>query len=186
MSATKEKITELGELLIRTKGYNAFSYNDISSKLGIKNAAVHYYFPSKEMLGYSVVTENLKRFTGFVHEMEKQGLNEWEQFLNFIDMYRKNRAENKKCIIGALAPDFITLNALMQKELETMSQTVLKWLTNLLSKGKKLKVFAFKETPENKALVIITSLVSSLQFNEIMNMLDYDSFYKSIAESVKP
>jgi len=32
MSVTREKILELGENLIRTKGYNAFSYQDISSE----------------------------------------------------------------------------------------------------------------------------------------------------------
>ena len=53
MSITREKILELGENLIRTKGYNAFSYQDISSKLGIKNAAVHYYFPTKSPPAYA-------------------------------------------------------------------------------------------------------------------------------------
>ncbi len=51
MSITRERILELGENFIRTKGYNAFSYQDISSELGVKNAAIHYYFPSKENFG---------------------------------------------------------------------------------------------------------------------------------------
>lgn len=51
MSGTRERILELGEELILTKGYNGFSYQDISTALGIKNAAIHYYFASKENLG---------------------------------------------------------------------------------------------------------------------------------------
>ena len=43
---TKDKIRNLAEELIRTKGYNAFSYADLSAPLQIKNAAIHYHFPS--------------------------------------------------------------------------------------------------------------------------------------------
>jgi len=69
MSITREKIIELGESLIRTKGYNAFSYQDISSELGIKNAAIHYYFPSKENLGTSIVKTNIQRFEEMTYNM---------------------------------------------------------------------------------------------------------------------
>jgi TetR/AcrR family transcriptional repressor of nem operon len=62
MSLTREKILELGEDLLLTKGYNAFSYQDISKELGIKNAAVHYYFPAKENLVTSIVKNNILRF----------------------------------------------------------------------------------------------------------------------------
>ncbi|MBB4046226.1 AcrR family transcriptional regulator [Bacteroides reticulotermitis] len=37
----------MADELIKTIGYNAFSYADISKQLNIKNAAIHYYFPTK-------------------------------------------------------------------------------------------------------------------------------------------
>ncbi|HKI87734.1 MAG TPA: TetR/AcrR family transcriptional regulator, partial [Draconibacterium sp.] len=72
MSVTREKILELGENLIRTRGYNAFSYQDISSELGIKNAAIHYYFPSKKNLGTSIVKTNIQRFEEMIDNMQSR------------------------------------------------------------------------------------------------------------------
>ena len=36
---TKKRILDIAEKLIMSKGYNAFSYKDISTKLNVKNAA---------------------------------------------------------------------------------------------------------------------------------------------------
>ena len=54
MNDTRSEIVRLASELIRSIGYNAFSYTDISQKLHIKNAAIHYYFPSKSDLGVEV------------------------------------------------------------------------------------------------------------------------------------
>ena len=51
MNDTRSEIIRLGSELIRSIGYNSFSYADISKALNIKNAAIHYYFPSKSDLG---------------------------------------------------------------------------------------------------------------------------------------
>ena len=96
MSITREKIIELGENLIRTKGYNAFSYQDISSELGIKNAAIHYYFPSKENLGTSIVKTNIQRFEEMAGNMNSRGFDEWHQLETFIKIYTKSHREQKR------------------------------------------------------------------------------------------
>ena len=44
---TREQIVDTALQLLMQRGVNGFSYRDISEPLGIKNAAVHYHFPSK-------------------------------------------------------------------------------------------------------------------------------------------
>ncbi|MDR3047168.1 MAG: TetR/AcrR family transcriptional regulator, partial [Bacteroidales bacterium] len=51
MNDTRSEIISIANELIKSIGYNAFSYADISKKLNIKNAAIHYYFPAKADLG---------------------------------------------------------------------------------------------------------------------------------------
>lgn len=98
MSLTREKIIELGESLILTRGYNAFSYQDISRELGMKNAAIHYYFPSKANLGTSIVRTNIQRFEEMVENMETRGFSEWQQLESFVKIYIKsNREGNCVC-----------------------------------------------------------------------------------------
>jgi TetR/AcrR family transcriptional regulator, transcriptional repressor for nem operon len=186
MSVTREKIMELGETLIRTKGYNAFSYQDISSELGIKNAAIHYYFPTKENLGTSIVKTNIQRFEEMVDNMHSRGFDEWKQLETFIKIYIKSHREQKLCIMGSLGPDFNTLNASTQTELVRMTELILKWLAELLENGKKKNLFVFKQEPRNKALMILSGLIASLQLSRIMEKMDYKIIQQSIIEDLKP
>ena len=186
MSITREKIMELGENLIRSKGYNAFSYQDISSELGIKNAAVHYYFPSKENLGTSIVKNNIQRFEEMVENMRSRDFDEWHQLETFIKIYIKSHREQRLCIIGSLGPDFNTLSETTKAELKRMTEIILKWLTDLLTIGRGKKVFVFKEDPYNKSLVILSSLIASLQLARILNKIDYKSIYQTITDDLKP
>src|SRR5882672_12243087 len=61
-SDTGEQILDLAEALIQTRGYSAFSYQDISDALGIRKASIHYHFPSKTDLGIAVVDRYVERF----------------------------------------------------------------------------------------------------------------------------
>jgi len=184
MSVTRENILELGESLIRSKGYNAFSYLDISSELGIKNAAIHYYFPSKENLGTSIVKTNVQRFEEMVENMHSHGFDELRQLKTFIKIYIKSHREKKLCIMGSLGPDYNTLNDSTKGELKRMTEMVLNWLTSILESGKQKKIFTFKEEPKNKAVVLLSSLIASLQLARILDKFDYKSLYQTIIGSV--
>ena len=84
MAKTKDKIAALGDELIRTRGFNAFSYHDIAETLGIKNAAVHYHFPSKEQLGADILKNSQQKFSEMVELLEERESNEWEKLETFI------------------------------------------------------------------------------------------------------
>jgi AcrR family transcriptional regulator len=186
MSITREKIIELGESLIRTKGYNAFSYQDISSELGIKNAAIHYYFPSKENLGTSIVKTNIQRFEEMTGNMQSRGFDEWHQMETFIKIYTKSHREQKRCIVGSLGPDINSLSESTIAELKRMSEIILKWFTATLTSGRDKGVFSFKEEPQIKALLIISSLVASLQLARLIDKIEYKSFCQAILDDLKP
>ncbi len=186
MSITRERILELGENLIRTKGYNAFSYQDISSELGVKNAAIHYYFPSKENLGTSIVKTNILRFEEMVDNMRSRKFDEWQQLDTFVKIYIKSHREQKKCLVGSLSPDFRTLSETTRSELKRMIEIILNWMTNLLETGKSKGVFAFNDSAANKALAIFSSLVASLQLFNIVEHIDYKEYCQSIVDDLRP
>ena len=186
MSGTREKIIELGENLIRTKGYNAFSYQDISTELGIKNAAVHYYFPSKENLGTSILKTNIQRFEEMTENMKSLGFDEWQQLDAFVKIYVKSHREQKLCIVGSLGPDYNTLSETTRAELVRMTDIILNWLTGLLTNGKAKQVFSFCEDPRVKANRIITNLMASLLLSRIIEKFDFKAVYQSVTEELRP
>jgi TetR/AcrR family transcriptional regulator, transcriptional repressor for nem operon len=186
MSVTREKIIELGENLILTKGYNAFSYQDISTELGIKNAAIHYYFPSKENLGTSIIKTNIQRFEEMIDNMRSRGFDEWQQLDTFIKIYIKSHREQKLCLVGSLGPDINTLNDSTKIELIKITEIILKWLTNILTSGREKRIFKFTEDPQNRATIIFSSLVASLQLSRIVDKIDFKSICQTIIEDIKP
>lgn len=186
MSVTRERILELAEELILTKGYNGFSYQDISTVMGIKNAAVHYYFPSKDNLGVSILKTNLQRFEEMVENMQNRDFNEWHQLESFMKIYMKSNRENKICLIGSLGTDVNTLSEPMHSELQKMVDRIISWLETTLQNGREKGLFQFNIPARNQALTILSSLVAGLQLARILNKSDFKSIHQSIWEEITP
>ena len=186
MSVTREKILELGEELILTKGYNGFSYQDISTAMGIKNAAVHYYFPSKETLGTSILKTNVQRFDEMVENMQNRSFDEWHQLEAFMKIYLKSNRENKICLIGSLGTDINTLSDPMRVELQKMVDRIISWLETILQSGREKGLFRFNVPARDQALSILSSLVAGLQLARILNKSDFKNIHQSIWEGITP
>jgi TetR/AcrR family transcriptional repressor of nem operon len=62
MSEKRIEIIDAAERRIRTAGYNGFSFRDIASDVGVKSSSIHYYFPTKEDLGFAVGRRYTDRF----------------------------------------------------------------------------------------------------------------------------
>ena len=176
---------ELGEELIVKRGYNAFSYQDISSEMGIKNAAVHYYFPSKSSLGTSIVKNNIHRFEEMTDNMNIRELDDWQQLESFLKIYLRNNREQKICLMGSLGPDFNTLPEPTQQELARMTGIVIDWLTDLLKRGRENGSFVFKGEPKDRALVILSNMIGSLLLARILDRSDFKLIYHAIIDDLK-
>ncbi|HZE99428.1 MAG TPA: TetR/AcrR family transcriptional regulator, partial [Planctomycetota bacterium] len=69
---TAGRILNVAERLVQTRGYNGFSYSDISSELRIRNASVHYHFPSKTDLGKRLVARYRETFLAALEGLERE------------------------------------------------------------------------------------------------------------------
>lgn len=186
MSVTREKILELAEELIVTKGYNGFSYQDISTAMGIKNAAVHYYFPSKENLGTSILKTNVQRFEEMVENMKNRNFDEHQQLESFMKIYLKSNRENKICLIGSLGTDINTLSEPMKNELQKMVDRIVGWLETTLESGKAKGIFEFGTSARDQAMHILSVLVAGLQLARILNKSDFKSIHQTIWDNLTP
>lgn len=178
MNDTRNEIIRIADELIKTVGYNAFSYTDISKQLEIKNAAIHYYFPSKSDLGVEVIKKNTEIFNEKVKQWSE--LDYKQQYIHYITMHDKFVNHYWTCIVGSLAPANDTLPENMQKELQTLINTILEWLTDLLTKGKNEKIFNFSESPRSQAYLIHSALLSSLIMNKVLKNNVYQSIQTNL------
>ncbi len=183
MSDTKDKILRLGESLIRNKGYNAFSYQDISGKLSIKNAAVHYHFPKKSALAVEVLRDARDNFDRLIEEHKSSTAT--EKMRAFFDIYKRSSEQNKVCLVGALITDYSTLDDDVSEELKLIINDILTTIIGILKEGKKKGEFNFKEKPRTKALLVITNMIAALQVARVTGQQDYRTIEKAVIEGLK-
>jgi TetR/AcrR family transcriptional repressor of nem operon len=183
MQTTKDVIINLADDFIRDKGYNAFSFNDISKGMGIKTASIHYHFPSKSDLGVSVIRKHRQGFEGLKKKYEGKGPE--KKLEAFFSIYSQLKSENKICLVGSLATDFNTVDKKVKSDLKLLAAQILDWVTEILIEGKQKRVFNFKMDPRTKAILIITNMLAIVQLSRLTTPSDVDTVKKAITRELK-
>lgn len=176
---TRQQILQLAEGLIRSKGYNSFSFHEIAAALGVKSAAVHYHFPTKEVLGLEVIRQNIKQFREFEDRVKEISLG--EQLDEFIDIYTQNLIDNKVCLVGAICVEYYGLPDNMTTVMKGLAQVIHSWVSRLLAEGKAAGIFNFGQKPAQKATMLITNLAAGVQLARLMG----PESFREMVEGIK-
>lgn len=182
MSSTKEQILTLGEELIRTRGYHAFSYKDISKALNVKNAAIHYHFPSKEDLGVAIIQKSIDGFHALADYWTQVSYK--QQLKDVIRIYERSNDQQWCCLMGALSSAAPSLPPVMQEKLREMASLILDRVSMILEEGQNAGQFNFEESPRQKAQIIISSLLSSLLLQRVLDENIFESITDTIINTV--
>src|ERR1700682_594769 len=59
---TAQRILDVAARLLEHRGFNASSYADVASELGVTKPSVHYHFPGKGELGEALINRYASRF----------------------------------------------------------------------------------------------------------------------------
>lgn len=163
---TRELIVQTADGFIRNKGFNAFSYKDISTVIGIKTSSIHYYFPTKT--SPAVVQEHMRRLEQLIYPLA--GKPALEQSDAFTKMYEWYQPAGQVCVIGSLATDLHTV--------EKPLKIALRQLTEVSAQENGEIVFDIP--PQSKVLLIITNLLAALQLVCLTGRQDFDLICQSI------
>jgi TetR/AcrR family transcriptional repressor of nem operon len=173
---TKRAIMDLAEALLQDKGFNGFSYAHISAELGVKNAAIHYHFPSKEALVCAVIQRYRDRFQLWINNARVKDLSPREKLEWFFSIYTNTRADDGKvCLAGSLETEFNSLPASVRRQTEALTQELLAWLQSALDEGREAGVFQFTGDPAGKAALILSSLQGALQMARALGTQKFHS-----------
>jgi AcrR family transcriptional regulator len=161
---SKRTILNMAEALLQDKGFNGFSYAHIASELGVKNAAIHYHFPTKESLGVAVVKRYRDRFQLWINNSRVKDLPPEKKLDWFFSIYTDMRADQGKvCLVGSMEAEFNSIPSALQEEVESLHRELLAWLQATLNEGRNAGVFHFNGEPADKAALILSSLQGALQ-----------------------
>jgi TetR/AcrR family transcriptional repressor of nem operon len=165
---TREQILHHAAHLLMTRGYSGFSYRDISTQLGVKNAAIHYHFPSKSDLAMALVQEYRQVLRDQTSEFMAYGgpaLPQLEGLFRFTLL----QCEQGRCIcpIGAFSVDYEEIPDAVRKATDSFLGDSIKWLTRVLEAGREQGEFHFEGDAGAKAVSILASLQGARQMTRI-------------------
>src|SRR5215213_3897773 len=150
---TRRTIMDLAETFIQEKGFNGFSYAHIAKALDVRNAAIHYHFPSKEELVSAVIQRYRDRFQLWVNNARVKDLSPQEKLDWFFSIYTNTRVDNGKvCLAGSLETEFNSLPPSLREQTESLTRELLAWLQATLHEGRDAGVFHFNGEPADKAV----------------------------------
>lgn len=167
-SNTRELILDAAEALLQDRGFNAFSYHHISRQLGIKNAAIHYHFPSKADLGTALIRRCRERFHNYTRTLEREGtdpVSKLECYFAIPASYLQNG--HKICPLGVLEAEFNAIPESMQLESQLLDKETRDWLARVLDEGRSLGVLRFEGPAGEKVLLLVAALQGVLQIARV-------------------
>lgn len=159
---TSERILIIAERLVQTRGFNGFSYADISVEVGISKASLHYHFPTKAALGKSLIQRYEREFLAALAEIDKRHDHALDKLTAYAAIYSQALQADRMCLCGMLAADYATLPAAMREGVRRFFVANATWLTNVLSRGRAKRELAFQGKPPETAHLLVSILEGAM------------------------
>ena len=157
-----QRILDVAERLVQTRGFNGFSYADIAEALDVTKASLHYHFPAKADLGRRLIERYEQTFLAVLKGIDATGAAPREKLKRYARIYADVLRDNRMCLCGMLASDYATLPKAMKEDVKHFFDENEQWLVAVLEQGRKSGALEFKGSPLDLARVIVGSLEGAM------------------------
>ena len=159
---TSQRILDIAERLVQTRGFNGFSYADIAEALDVTKASLHYHFPSKADLGKRLIERYEETFLAALKGIDATGASARDKLKRYARIYADVLRDDRMCLCGMLASDYATLPKPMKEEVKHFFDENEQWLAAVLEQGRKSRNLQFKGSALDVARVIVGSLEGAM------------------------
>jgi TetR/AcrR family transcriptional repressor of nem operon len=159
---TATRILDVAERLVEIRGFNGFSYADVSSELQITKAALHYHFANKSDLGEALVVRYTSRFDEALAAVESRTTDAPARLQAYADLYLQVLNGKRMCLCGMMAAEHETLPEPMQAAVKEFFAHNQAWLSRVLKDGKAKGTVGFRGSPNETARTIIGTLEGAM------------------------
>jgi len=159
---TSQRILDVAERLVQTRGFNGFSYADVAEALEVTKASLHYHFPSKADLGRRLMERYEAAFLEALKGIEAAGGNARAKLERYARIYAGVLRNNRMCLCGMLASDYGTLPKAMKEAVKHFFDENERWLVAVLEAGRAAGELQFKGPALQAARLIVGSLEGAM------------------------
>ena len=159
---TAERILDIAERLVQTRGFNNFSYADIASELGITTASLHYHFRGKAELGKALITRYAERFAQALAQIDRDIPGAPAKLDAYAGLYAGVLEGDRMCMCGVLAAEYETLPKPMRTAVIRFFDDTQHWLADVLTRGRTEKTLKFTGSADDVAQSILSTLEGAM------------------------
>ena len=159
---TSERILDVAERLVQTRGFNDFSYADIAKELGITTASLHYHFRGKAELGHALITRYAQRFGDALDRIDRDVPGARGKLEAYAELYGGVLEGNRMCMCGMLAAEYQTLPEPMHRAVIGFFDENRRWLAGVLNQGQTEETLAFTGSADEVAQTILSTLEGAM------------------------
>ncbi len=159
---TAERILDIAERLVQTRGFTNFSYADIAAELGITKASLHYHFPGKAELGQAIIARYGERFADALSEIDQTVPDAHAKLEAYAGLYADVLRGNRMCMCGVLAGEYETLPDPMRAAVIRFFDDNQTWLAHVLTEGLQDGTLRFSGSKEDVAQTILVTLEGAM------------------------
>ncbi len=182
----KEQILEIATELIQTRGYTAFSYQDLSTRLGITKASIHHHFPSKADLGLAVADRYFDDVSSDLANVKQATDDPWKQLDGYVaQILALIETRDRICAAGAVHAEFNVVPDPMCEAMGRLVKHVIGWLAEVLEAGRRAEVMSFPGKAESQAALVFAAAQGAMQFGRAHGPVKARQILKQIKESLK-
>jgi len=134
-SNTAERILDVAEELVQTRGFNAFSYADVAEVMNVTKASLHYHFSTKAVLGAELISRYSTRFMAALALLESRHTSALTRLEAYTELYATVLDTGRMCMCGMLAADILTLPGPMAAGVRAFFAANEAWLAHQLEAG---------------------------------------------------
>ena len=180
---TAQRVLDVAEQLVQTRGYNGFSYADIAQALHVTKASLHYHFPAKADRGARLIERYERNFLAALGRIDAQAKGAPEKLRRYAAIYEAVLRAGRMCLCGMLAAEFGTLPDGMRADMRHFFDENERWLKGVLQQGKREGTLAFAGSAAGAAQALIGALEGAMMIARSYG--DVDRFHAASERALK-
>jgi len=182
----KDQILEIATELVQTRGYSAFSYQDLSNRLGITKASIHHHFPSKKDLGKAVAEKYNADVRATLAAVKRESDDPWAQIEGYVQFVLEIiKTHDRICAAGSVQSEINVVPEAMGQSMCSLVQHVIGWISEVITNGRDLGVMDFPGTPDHQGALIFSAAQGAMQYGRANGEQKANQVMQQIKETLK-
>lgn len=159
---TAQRILDVAERLVQSRGFNGFSYANVAAELEITTASLHYHFPGKAELGEALIVRYGARFADELEAIDSRIPDACSKLGAYAGLYEDVLRGKRMCLCGILAAEYETLPKPMREAVIRFFDDNESWLAGVLAQGRSEGTLSFDGAPLHAAQTVLSGLEGAM------------------------